>query len=222
MANPVIQFGVTHGFGFLTGWEYQDTSYTTNKTRANTLDGDGDEVVSKLHNEITEYTSRYKASVAGSAPTVPATLGEVINSVCLTSISLNTSSSDFVEMTLTGHNHANNAHGTVRTIAHGVTVDDGFGVTDFLGGTAGDNAGLASSSITISCEHQDVLDGDGDQLAGENYNPRMVATVDWYGTPSDDEDGTWDITSSSPSDANTDFQKISYTGEKALDFGGLS
>lgn len=223
MADKVVTFGSDAvGFGTLTGWAIQSSSVVSPQERANTLGPTGNESVMKLYGDTTEVTTTYKATVTGSAPTIPASIGALTNGYIITSINVSTSPTDFATMTLTGHNHTNNAHAAdpaLNSVAHSITLDDGFGVTDFLGGTAGDNASPMSSSITITCDHQDREDESGDHFVGENYNPRMEASTTWTGDPSaNNADGTWDITSDGTDQGNTDFLGVTVSGTKELAF----
>ena len=219
MAEATINFGASGGFGDIAGWNHIDNSSPNSKDRATASDEIGNEAASNMHNERTEYSDSYETPLAGSAPNIPAEIGDIINSILLTRIRVETDGTSYAKMTLEGHQHADNPHTSEKTVAHGITLDDGFGVTDFLGGTAGANASCVRSDITIECEHLDETDGDGDHLVGENYNPRMTANSEWVGTPTEpNADSSWDIQSSSPTRGNTAYERVTYTGVKALEF----
>lgn len=218
MAEPAIQFGVSASpFGAPTGWVPRGPAISVVKDRVNVLNGIGNEVASKLHNQRTEVTQDFEPASASVAPTIPANIGALLDEVVLTGIAISTSATGFVSMTLTGHQHANNAHAdTLKQVAHGVTLSKSFGAIDFFGGTAGTDADVESSSINITCQHIDVQDADGDHLVGENFDGRIAGTVTYHGVPSANTDGSWDVTNVETSENNTGFKTTTITAEKAL------
>lgn len=221
MAEPVITFGAAEGFGALTGWEAQSNDSNVNSQRANTLDKSGNESASKLYDEKTDVQSSYKADVEAdpAAPTIPAEVGALVNSLILTSIDITTRGDAFAEMSLSGHNHTANAHTSSPALnkgAHSLTLDSGFGAQDFLGGTAGDNASCVSGRVAITCQHNDQIDGSGDHLVGENYDGKIEATSEWVGVPSAAVGAGWDTTSVVTRTENTGFLRTTATGIKAL------
>ena len=218
MAEPTITFGaVDDPFGAPTGWNARGPAKNLQRDRANTLDALGNETASNLHNERTEYTQEFEAASATVAPTIPATLGALVGDCILTGISISTSGTGFVTMSLTGHQHTDNAHAnTLQTVAHGVTLSKSFGAIDFMGATAGDNAALESSSCDITCQHIDITDSDGDHLIGENYDARISYSATWHGVPTTEAGAGIDVTSINTTENNTGFLQTSVTGEKKL------
>lgn len=203
------------GFGNLSGWSIVSNDGDDNFQRAEAMGPTGNEVASQLYDEKTEVSTSYVAAQT-SAPTVPATLGAVINNYTLTSIVLNTSADGFVSMTLTGHKHeGSNTHGTVRTVAHGITLTAGFGVTLFAGTAVVETNGGFSSSCTIECQHTDALGGSGLTIAGENYDGKITVEITATGTIGATPSG-YDLTSTKTTNANTDFLRTSATYIKAL------
>jgi hypothetical protein len=217
MAEPTITFGTTTKFGSLTGWAPNGATLSKTKDRAAALDGIGNEVASTTFNERTEYSQEFVSS-ATSAPTIPDTLGELVGSCVLTGISITTNATDFVKMTLTGHQHSDNAHAdTLMRVEHGITLSSGFGAQDFLGGTAGDNASLESSTVNISCNHTDVQDGTGDHLIGQNHTATAQASSTWIGVPTTGVGEGWDATDTgSTTESNTGHVRTSYAATKSL------
>jgi hypothetical protein len=217
MTEPAIQFGTASKFGSLTGWVANNPTITVTKERANALGPTGNEVASKLHNEMTECTQEFVSASSTTPPTIPPNLGVLMDSAyILTSIALSTGP-QMVTMTLTGHNHTDNAHAdTLQRVAHGITLSKAFGGIDFFGGTAGDNADVESSTLTIECQHNDVMDADGDHLVGENFDARVSGSVVWHGVPTTPVGAGWDMTSKPTSEENTGFLKTTVTAEKAL------
>lgn len=215
---PTIAFGSEQPFGTLTGWKYTSASVTVEKQRANAIGEIGNEVASQLYSEQTNVTASFVAA-ALTAPTIPATLGAVVNGYILTSIQVSTDREGFATMTLTGHNHTANAHTTgEKSVAHGITLTSGFGAQDFMGGTPGSNASVKGGSITIECQHADENDNAGEHLVGENYTPMITAETEWVGVPSAAAESGWDVTSKPNPTSNTAFETYSVSGTKALAF----
>lgn len=217
MADKAITFGAgTAGFGAQTGWALQEPSGNNQKDRAVVLDNVGTEVRSQLYNDRTEYSSNYIQS-ADSA-TVPAAVGAVINSILCTSIELGTTGEGFKTMTLSGHQHAANAHTSgMTTFTHGITVGAAFGASSFIGGadTAG-NAAVQSSNLTISCEHTDINDANGGHLSGQNYGGKMEGSSTWAGTLTTNADSGWDVTGNESKQSNTGFLETTISAAKSL------
>jgi hypothetical protein len=213
-----IQFGVSASpFGEPSGWVPRGPAISVVKDRANVLDGIGNEVASKLHNERTEVTQDFEPASASGSPQIPSSIGALLGSVVLTSISISTSATGFVTMTLTGHQHAENAHeNNLNQVNHSITLSKAFGAIDFFGGTAGSNADVESSSITIACQHIDVQNADGDQLVGENFDARISGSTTWHGVPTSNADGTWSVTNVETTENNTGFKQTTVTAEKPL------
>lgn len=217
MADKVITYGASEGFGANTGWESKGTNGNTQSARAVAMDDKGDEVASKLHDEKQEVSTNYECNNDTNA--IPADIGALVSSLILTGINISTSAEAFAQMALSGHNHTKNAHAAspaLRTATHGKTVTKAFGCTDFLGGTAGDNASPISSSLNIQCDHADQNDADGDHLVGENHNFRMEAKTIWAGVPTVVAEAGWDVTVKSTVDENTGFVKTEVTGIQKL------
>jgi hypothetical protein len=215
MSEPSIKFGTQSVFGTMTGWAGDSPSINKRSQRANVLGETGDEVASKLYDEMTETSQQFTAATA-TAPTLPANIGAILASKVVTSISISTSATDFAKVTMTGHQHTSNPHTSVRNVAHGITLRAGFGATDFLGATAGSDAAVESSTCNITCQHTDIQDGNGDHLTGNNYDARITATVVWHGVPTTPAAAGWDVTSVETKETPTGYLQTTVTAEKAL------
>lgn len=216
MADKAIDYGASEGFGAFAGWEAQNTTAGTNKTRAVALDDSGEEAASTLHDEIQEVSSSYVCN--NDTNTIPDKIGDLVNGLILTSIAIRTRPDGYAEMTLTGHNHTKNAHAAspaLKTATHGITLAKAFGVTDFLGDSDGTNDSAISGEVTISCEHSDQNDGDGDHLVGENHGGKIEAKTQYCGDHTVVAAG-FDVTVESDADENTGFLKKDVTGVKSL------
>jgi hypothetical protein len=222
MAEPAITFGaVDDPFGAPAGWVAKGPAKSVIKDRANVLGPKGNEAASKLHNERTEYTQEFEPASATVAPTVPPTIGVLLGDCILTGISLSTSGTGFVSMTLTGHQHADNAHAnTLQQASHGVSVAKSFGAVDFLGSTQGNAAALESSTCDITCQHVDVEDDDGDHLVGENFDGRIAVSQTSHGVPTTPAGAGWDVTNVATTENNTGFLQTAVTAEKAVVLAG--
>lgn len=218
MSEPTITFGSESVFGTQTGWNPGPSSVKTTKQRARSLGATGNETDSVLYDEKTEVSQSFEAATDSPAPTVAATIGALAGSYILTGITINTSGSAMATQSLTGHNHATNAHAdTLQQAAHGISLTSGFGAQDFLGGTAGDNATLESSSLQITCQHTDRVGGaTGAHVIGQNYDCMMTATCTWIGEPSSSSDGSWDVTESDETKGNTEHEMHIYVGTKTV------
>ena len=219
MADKNIRYGSSEGFGPFTGWEAHTTEDNTTHTRAVATDDKGDEVASCLHDEKREVSSTYECN--SDTNEIPDAIGKLVNSLILTNISISTAEGRYATMSLQGHNHGQNAHENspaLRSAAHEITLGKCFGATDFLGGSAGNDASCVEGTITISCEHADQNDGDGNHLVGENYGAKIEARSVWAGEPQTPAGTGWDITTETEADENTGFVKTTVVGVKALAF----
>lgn len=214
MPAAVISYGAAASFGSQAGWAEQSSESNVVSDRSVAVNAKGDEVASDVHNERTEVSTPYQAQDDDSA--IPTVLGAIVNSLDLTSIAVQTKAGEYATMTLTGHNHAANAHTACRSCTHGITLSASLGGVDFFGGTAGDNASVESSSLTISCEHTDIVDKDGDHLVGENRNGKAECEVVWNGVPSDVGGTGWDKLTTRTRTSNTGFLQTVVTGVKKL------
>lgn len=217
MAEPTITFGTASVFGTQPGWAAQNSTEEVSSTLAKAIGPTGNEVASKLHDEITTYSQEFVAASATVAPTITPTLGALVGSAILTSITVTTSATDFHKQSLSGHQHSDNAHAnTLLQAAHGISLSSAFGGVDFLGGTAGDNASVESSSITISCSHVDRVAADGDHFVGQNFTGNIVATTTWVGVPTTPVGAGWSKVRVSTPKPNTGHTTTTVTAEKAL------
>jgi hypothetical protein len=217
MAEPTITYGTTTKFGTLTGWVPNGATITKSAERAVSLNGIGNEVASKTHNAGSTFSQEFQAA-SSSAPTIPPVLGKLVGDCILTRISITTSGTDFAKMTLTGHQHDAHAHAdTLNQVAHGFTMSSGYGGIDFLGGTAGDNASVESSTLTIQCGHTDTTDASGDHLIGQNHTANASANTTWVGVPTTGIGEGWDeVELGSTTESNTGHVRTTFGGIKSL------
>lgn len=201
------------GHGALAGWEIQSVTVSDDNKRGTAPDKIGNEAAAQVYDDTQQVTTNYKATVK-TAPTIPSTIGAEINGITTTQISVSTDSEDFATMTLTGHAHTDGTHGTCKTVAHGMTLDRGFGASGF-GVTGGES--VRSSELTITCEHAEVPNAKGDNVAGENYNPRIEISVRVLGSSPRLPEG-FDRMTDALEGASEDFQYTTIAGIKPLAF----
>jgi len=121
-------------------------------------------------------------------------------------------------MSLSGHNHLNNAHGSdLRTATHALGSGiNAFGATDFLGGTAGNNADVFAGNVTIQVEHRDEPTATGNHLAGENYHCTAEAETVWTGQPTAFVGSGWTLLSAIPTEENTGHIRWTVRGRRSF------
>jgi len=198
-----VTFGASALFGAVTGWAYTGGSSSADAAIATAADALANVANSALITEKTSVQATLECN--DDTNTIPATIGAVVNSLVLENITLTLSNKDSAKMSLSGHNHASNAHTTGVTVAHGISIAKAFGVADVLGGTAGTDASVESATVTISCGHADVEDGDGyNHFAGENNGPaQVVVNQVWIGVPTTAFDSdTWQGTATTTTNVN--------------------
>ena len=210
-------FGAETALGTYAGWKVTGSGNPASSTeRASAFDELGNEVASATFNTKTDYSANYDCNNDTNEP--PETIGALVGSTAiLTGINISTSNKDCAKMALSGHNHATVAHAdTLIQAAHGITVSKAFGAIDFLGGTGGEGATVLSGTVNITCNHQDVEDGDGDHCAGQNSAGMITATTVWQGTVTTPADTGWDVTQNDVATSNTGVKTTTITATKAL------
>ena len=191
-----LPYGSPSQFGTLTGWNSGDATITETKQVATTEDEYDDVTAAKEYDTKTEVTQPFKAA-ALTAPDLPEYCGDILGGKLVTKISIKTKATDFVEMELTGHNHAVNAHAANsdhRLLEHGITLDSGFGAKNFLGATLGDECTIESADLDIEINHDDILNGlTGNHFAGNNYHGHLTCTMVFRGVPTSFCDASWTV-----------------------------
>lgn len=215
--ETAIQFGVVeaNGFGSFAGWKSGDLSASMNKDRGTAEDEMGNEVNSKLFNERTNYTQNYTCNNDTNTPA--GTIGKLEGVAIVTGINFQTNNKAAATMSLSGHQHATNTHAdTLQQAAHSIAVAKWFGAIDFMGGTGAAGSALVSGGVNIVCQHQDVEDGSGDHLVGENFNALITATTVWNGKVTTPAIAGWDVTVKESPENNKGFVTTTVTGVKKL------
>lgn len=211
-----IAFGAVQEFGAVAGWNDQTPDRGTTSERKFTLNKDGNETDSVTHSPKIEVNAPYKANTDGTVA-MPGTIGAIVNSLVLTSIAVTTSADDFAGMTLQGHNHSENAHAASRAGTHAIPAFNGFGATDFIGGTGGTDASVESGNITIRCEHVDVNGDSGTHVDGENFHGMIEAETTWHGVPDVEAAAGWDKVTSQVKTNNQGLKTTTVRASKKVD-----
>lgn len=118
-------------------------------------------------------------------------------------------------VTVTGHNHAVNAHDTDGAIySPTIDVKGGVGCPGLFVNTDSDGSSAPTSeSYSIECEHVDVDNGAGNHLAGWNFHGKESYGADYTGTPTLTVPAGFKRTSRKSTTANTDADKQSLAYE---------
>jgi len=212
-----MTFGATGGFAAPAGWALQNATPTEQSERATASSKTGNVTDSELYDKRKSWTCTFKAKVDYSkvAPTIPTEIGAIVDNILLTSIQINTTDTDFATMVLSGHEHIDGTDGTtMRKIAHNIMLTKGFGANAF-GCTGGTN--VESGSCSISCDHAETKNENGDTAQGENYNPRIEVNVTMNGSGAA-APAAYDETSVDTPTENAGFVKSSVSAIKDLAF----
>lgn len=194
-------FNATSPFGNFTGWAVTNgANPTTTKQRAQALGADGDELRHKGYDKRQTLSATYTSTLIPGSTATYLTLpsvGTVVNGAHIDSISVAYSQTGFPTLTVSGHKHLDgNAHvaGGCRTYAASVQLPAvEFGVPSVIPnvGTGAGNAfalddeaeiGMRSLTYTLGLQHVDDLDGQGEHLAGDNYDGVETLAIELTGT----------------------------------------
>jgi len=195
----------------------QSSSNDTQKTRASAKGADGDEVASNAHDtkNAISCTYLYKAT-SGDIAVTNLYIGKVTGGYHIDQIVVAYSNAGWPMITVTGHNHGTAAHadGSNVMVKPSLTLPAGFGCPELFT-NGGATSSIVSATYTLSAEHTDVLDKDGEHLAGDNHGGMETVAAQYYGTPSLTTTG-WDVTSSNAQDSNSDFDQVSISATRAI------
>jgi len=223
---------------FSLGANFSPQSSSTRETRefAQVLAADGDLACeSSGFNVTTEYTGEYghcggSNGVVTDLGTVLSQFGGVEDSKIVTGVDIVMDNKSHPTVTVTGHNHANNAHaGSERTydVAGKIGDQQGVGITlaTFAAGsltnssiTPANNTAITRITYSVSCEHMDTEDETGDHHDGQNRTCRIDLTVEGIGTEADITLGSdWATDDTEDSDANDASDTFSVTAHQYVD-----
>ena len=206
----------------------QSSSSITNETVTRMLDDQGNSQCSTGGlNSTTEYTNDFTycnatPDIATDLNTTLTEFGNVFDSKKMTGLVLGFSAGEYATVSITGHQHAENAHNVGATegiadVSAAVPAGAGFGVPTLAGQVDGADASPVSMTMTFSFNHVDREGEDGNHFVGKNITCRAEVSVEWVGVPTTPEATGWETLSQGPNDANEDFDGYSYTAEKYFD-----
>jgi hypothetical protein len=200
-----------------------DTPVTTKK-RAQGLKANGDEGISVTYGTDTKRTIVYEYQAASGFITLPK-VGDVIATVHIDSVEVEYSPTSWPKITISGHNHGENAHTAENEFTATVKLPAQFGIPraliDTATPTAGDifklgtddsGIGIKSMKYSLACTHLDEDDEAGDHLAGENRDGVEKLDIGLTGIPASvTTAATWAKLSDGTAKGNTaaDTQTIS-------------
>jgi hypothetical protein len=151
-------------------------------------------------------------------------VGSVENTIHIDSITISTTYNDYPTITISGHNHAGNAHTDNRTeyapYSSVITALTGaVGAYDFFG-KASATVCATESNYTLSCTHVDVECGTGNHFVGNNILGIEEASVTYVGdswTPrTSPAVSGWTVTSADSTDSNQEFDTSTITATKLV------
>ena len=224
-----IGFQASDLFAAPANFHPQSSSSILNETIATMLDDEGNQQCSTGGlNSTTEYTNDFSycnatPDIATDLNTLLTEFGNVFDSKKQTGMTVGFNAGEYATVSITGHQHTENAHNTGTTegmadvSAGGIPAGAGFGVPTFAGQVDGADASPVSATVTYGFNHVDREGEDGNHFVGKNITCRAELTVEWVGTPTTPEATGWETMSKGSNDANEDFDGYTYTAEKYYD-----
>lgn len=204
-------------FGGLTGWTPQSGANTSrNFSQAVMLGKTGDFHASADYDPKETVSCTYKANEAGAD--IPAA-GQVLNGWHIDSVEVSWSQTDFVSMTVSGHKHlAGKGDKNCRTYKGSIAKAGGFGCPASLGPfSVGENpVGVRSYSYSVTCNHEDVLAGDGNHFASDNYDGMETLSIELTGEIEFQAKDGWHLDTDGRTPSNTTATSMSATYSKHI------
>ena len=194
----------------------QSDTPSTTKKRAQGLLANGDEGISKTYGVDTKRTLVYEYQSATGDIALPS-VGEIIAALHVDSVDVEYSPNSWPKITITCHQHAENAHTAANEYSCTVALPAQFGIpralddgatptpTDIFKLGADDTGiGIKSMKYSLSCTHLDEDDEVGDHLAGENRDGVEKLDIGLTGLPASvTVAATWDNLSDGTAAGNT-------------------
>lgn len=251
MADAIIDLEASNIFGLNQRYQTQSSTTTVGTQNVGTNDETGNVYCQQNITKQTDYTQTATACDARfilSMDDFLTEFGNVQNSLAVvTQITVNMTAGDYATFEFTGHQHEVNPHVAGLDIGHADVSDffphetgeafedwDGFGVPDF-GITIGANASPSSATATLTMNHVDTEDSNGDHLVGKNITPRCELTMEFQGIPTSNTaaliqadlrantNGMLDVIVDSveSSDSNSEFDTFSFTSHANTDLNTI-
>ena len=200
-------------------WHPQTQNLDSQLTRESAKGATGDEVASASHGAKTQGSVTYIYTGAGTLGIIDMSglaIGKVLGGQAVDSITAAFSNNTWPTFTIGYHNHTANEHadGSMVEITPTVDLPAGFGCADLFT-NAGATSSCVSASYTLSAEHKDVDDSDGNHLAGDYFGATETVTAQYYGVPTLTTTG-FVVTSSNASDSNADFDQVNISATRGI------
>ena len=175
------------------------------------------------HDIVTDLNAVTTAPVGG----VLAVFGSVLNSILLTSLEITLNNKSNPSIRATGHQHPTNAHAGTDERQFAVTslvaAQNGQGITMPML-SSDDEISVAATStvtevvITISLEHMESEQADGDHFRGQNRTCQVRYRISGIGTEDDITLGAnWYEDTSEDADSNSDDDTFSIEAYQYVD-----
>ncbi len=187
MADRLEFFGPVDPFG-LTSWEIQNgPNPSTEYQRASALGSDGDEIAFTQYGGKSSGTCEYVAKVATGTLTIP-NVGSVKNGWHIDSVQVSYSQTEWPKLSISCHKHVSGVEDSAcreyapsltfpaRLIGVPTSLGDAFSVT------TGTTVGLRSIQYQLQCNHVEVENNEGGNLAGDNYDGTETLSVEFTGS----------------------------------------
>ena len=221
MADVVISLGASDIFSLGAKFLAQTTSATVSQENSKMIKGNGDyQKISDVFNILTSVTATYKyTDITGLGEALPK-VGNVVNAYLITSIAIATSQ-EYPEITITGHQHAANAHTDLGKNLYSIPADiialltGAWGVYDFFAKSS-TLACATDSNYELSINHIDA-ECNGSHFVGQNIQGIEQATVNYVGTAATPATVSgWTVTSYDQPTSNVDFYKSTISAERVV------
>jgi len=232
MSDKVVGIGGSNLFSLGDNFHAQSSDSPHQRDASNMLDAAGNNQCETMINNRTEYTNNFAycnatPDIKTDLGTVLTAFGTVADSKLPTALNINFAAGQYATVDITGHNHDSNPHtlalSGVADVSAAVPASAGFGVPDF-GITLGDNSTPISASISISLNHIDENDADGEHWSGTNTTFKVDMSIELLGLPTSltvaalESDMTgWTVDSNGGSDNNQSLDHFTITAHRYFD-----
>jgi hypothetical protein len=205
----------------------QNSDGDTTTSIVTAADDVGDVIATDTHGTMTSKTCNYVYnsttpmwdgdSTNAAHKTLPRP-GQFKGTFLITQVDVSYSATARPTLTVTGHNHAVNAHDTDgATYTPTIDIPGGFGCPGLFANTDTDGSSAPQSeAYSIMCEHVEADNGSGNHIAGANYGGKETYAPEYVGTPTLTVPSGWKRSSLKGTDANTEFDKTSMAYEKHI------
>jgi len=232
MADKSVALGASNLFSLGANFHAQSSESPHQRDASNMMDADGNNQCETMINNRTDYSNSF--SYCNASPNIKTDLGAVLtawgtilDSKAPDSMTINFALGAYATVDITGHNHDNNEHTStglgVSNVSAAVPASAGFGVPSF-GLTVGANSTPISASITISHNHIDENDANGEHWVGINTTFRAEMSLELLGLPTsqtvaaiETDLAGWTVDTNGPADGNQELDRFVITAHRFFD-----